>query len=319
MTVRSTILAASVFSLAELVLTGCGAIGDLQPPTLDIPRPVSDLRVIQRGDKVVIDFTIPELTTEGLELRLAKVELKAGDESLETTGMKPGPEHLEMDAARWKGQEVLFRVRLVSHKNRDSGWSEDVALRVIPPLATPAGLRADAVPEGVRLTWTGPDEPAGVGFRVRRRTGTEAVAELATVRGREWTDTDTQYGTDYEYTLQTVVADGSVRAQSAVIPAVQITPTDRFPPSVPKGLSAIAGSASFELAWDPSPAADLRGYVVYRSSGDQPWQKVSELTPVPSYSDRDVKPGASYRYAVSAVDSSANESDRSAAIEVTLP
>ncbi len=320
--------------LASLALIGCGAIGDLQPPTLDIPRPVTDLRAVQRGDKVVVDFTIPELTTEGLALRLTRVDLRAAPytqspfdaeawaaraEALDTAGVKPGPAHLELDYGRWKGQEVFFRVRLFSHKNRDSGWSGFVSLRVIPPLETPSGLKAEAVASGVHLSWTGPSEPSGVNFRIQRRAGKEAFGEVATARGHEWLDPDTQYGNAYEYTLQAVVIDGSVHAESAVSPPVQITPVDRFPPSVPKGLTVIGGSASFELAWDPSPEADLQGYDVYRSSGDQPWQRVAELIAAPSYSDRDVKPGVAYRYAVSSVDRSGNESKRSPAIGVSLP
>jgi hypothetical protein len=305
--------------LATLALAGCGAIGDLQPPTLDIPRPVTDLRAVEQVDKVLINFTIPELTTEGTALRLAKVELKAGEELLDTAGMKPGPAHLELEAARWTGQEVSFRVRLFSHKGRDSGWSEPAALKVVPPLETPSGFRAEAVAEGVRLAWTGPREPAEVTFRIRRGTAKGAAAEVATVRGRGWVDTDTRFGETYEYSLQAVILADPVRAEGAASPPLQITPIDRFPPAVPKGLTGMAASSSIELSWDPNGESDLRGYNVYRASGDQAWQRVAEAAAVPSYSDRDVKPSIVYRYAVSSVDLSGNESDRSETVEVMVP
>jgi hypothetical protein len=297
--------------LACLALAGCGAIGDLQPPTLDIPQPVADLRAIQQGDKIAIDFTIPELTTEGTALRLAKVELSAGQELLDTAGMKPGPAHLDLEVDRWKGQEVIFRVRLFSHKGRDSGWSEQVPLRVIPPLATPGGLKAETVASGVRLSWEGQPDSS---FRVRR--GGEVVADVS---GHEWVDTTAQFGQKYEYSLQAVVMSDPVRAESEISPAVAITPQDRFPPAVPKGLNGMAASSSIELAWDPNGESDLGGYNVYRTSGEQAWQRVAERTAAPSYSDRDVKPATAYRYAVAAVDLSGNESERTAPIEVTLP
>ena len=146
--------------LAVLGLAGCGAIGDLRPPTLDIPRRVTDLRVTERADKLLVDFTIPELTTEDLPLKLARVELRAGPytqspfdaeawasqaQSLDTSGMKPGPAHVEMDAGRWTGQELFFRVRLFSQKGKDSGWSDFATIRVIPPLSPPSSLRASPV------------------------------------------------------------------------------------------------------------------------------------------------------------------------------
>ncbi|HSV94027.1 MAG TPA: hypothetical protein VLH81_13165 [Desulfobacterales bacterium] len=297
--------------LATLVLAGCGAIGDLQPPTLDIPLPVTDLRVVERGEKVVIEFTIPELTTEGLALRLARVDLEAGSEALDTTGMKPGPVRLEVAADRWQGKDVPFRVRLVGRKGRDNGWSEPVVLRVVAPLATPSGLKAEAVPSGVKLTWDG---SADVSYRVRRNG--EIVT---TATGREWVDSAARFGEKYEYSLQAAVVSGPVRAESEISPAVAITPEDRFPPAVPKGLTSMVASSSIELAWEPCGESDLGGYSVYRASGGQEFRRVAERVAAPSYSDRDVKPSVIYRYTVSSVDLSGNESERSAPVEAALP
>ncbi len=320
--------------LACVSLAGCGTIGDLRPPTLDIPRKVTDLRVVERADKIVIDFTIPALTTEDLPLKLAKVDLRAGPyaqspfdaeawaaraQSLDTAGLKPGPANLQMDAAPWKGQELFFRVRLFSHKGRDSGWSEFAALSVIPPLETPLGLKAEAVAQGVRLSWAGPEGPAGVSFRIRRGAGKQAPAEVATVSGREWVDTGARFGETYAYTLQAVVKTGATWAESEVSQPVTVTPVDRFPPAVPQGLTGLAGSASIELTWDPNAEADLRGYYVYRSSGAGAWTRLGDVVETPSYSDREVKPGMAYRYAVSSVDQSGNESQRSSAVEVSMP
>ncbi len=297
--------------LAALALAGCGAIGDLQPPTLDIPLPVTDLSVIERGEKVVVEFTIPELTTEGLALRLARVDLEAGSEALDTTGMKPGPVRLEVAAARWRGREVPFRVRLVSRKGRDSGWSKPVVLRVVAPLATPSGLKAEAVSSGVKLVWEGSPD---LSYRIRRNG--EIVATTA---GREWVDGAARFGERYEYSLQAAVMSDPVRAESEISPGVAITPEDRFPPAVPKRLTGMAASSSIELAWEPCGEADLAGYNVYRATGGQEFRRVAERATAPSYSDRDVKPSVPYRYAVSAVDLSGNESQRSAPVEVSLP
>jgi hypothetical protein len=320
--------------LAALGLAGCGAIGDLQPPTLDIPRKVTGLRVLERADKIVLEFTIPELTTEGLALKLAKVDCRVGPytqspfdaeawasraQALDTAGLKPGPARLEMDAGRWTGQELFFRVRLFSQKGKDSGWSDFATLRVIPPLSPPSDLHAESTAKGVSLSWTDLSGPPGLVFRIFRSAGTQPAAEVATASTHEWLDVDTRYGETYEYSVQAALKTGASWAESKISQPVSITPVDRFPPSVPQGLTGLAASSSIELAWDPDREPDLHGYYVYRSSGAGAWVRIAGVIETPSYSDRDVKPGTVYRYAVSAVDQIGNESERSKPIEVTMP
>jgi fibronectin type 3 domain-containing protein len=48
-------------------------------------------------------------------------------------------------------------------------------------------------------------------------------------------------------------------------------------------------------------------------------EKIADVSVVPSYSDRKVEHGKTYRYAVAAVDQAGNESPRSAAIDVAMP
>ena len=58
---------------------------------------------------------------------------------------------------------------------------------------------------------------------------------------------------------------------------------------------------------------------IYRGEGDATLEKIADVSVVPSYSDRKVEHGKSYRYQISAVDQSGNESPRSAPIEVAMP
>ncbi len=74
-----TRLAAAAIALLTGLLAGCGYVGDPLPPALNIPKPVEDLRVVQVGDKLLVDFTIPLQTTEGLPVRdLGPIELRIG-------------------------------------------------------------------------------------------------------------------------------------------------------------------------------------------------------------------------------------------------
>jgi len=77
--------------------------------------------------------------------------------------------------------------------------------------------------------------------------------------------------------------------------------TDTTPPDVITNLRLNkAEPNSIELVWDPSPATDLKEYLVERDG------KRIATTPVPSYSDTGLKPGSQYSYSISGVDTSCN-------------
>src|SRR4029077_3163281 len=40
-------------------LCGCGSPGVPLPPSLDLPKPVTDLRAVRKGDKVYLMWTVP--------------------------------------------------------------------------------------------------------------------------------------------------------------------------------------------------------------------------------------------------------------------
>lgn len=317
------------------LLASCGYVGDPQPPALKIPAKVQDLAVKQVEDRIQIRFTVPELTLDGVVLRRGKVDLRAGPyaatpfdaeawaaqaKALETGEFKAGLYELEIPAAGWSGQEVLFRVRLLNERGRAGDWSDFVTLHVVAPLERPSGVKAEAVPEGVRVSWEGPRQPIGLVYRILRRTGGQPeAAEVAAVNGSEWTDRATRYGETYSYTVIAALETGNARAQSAPSETVTIVPADRFPPEVPRGLTALAAPASIELSWDPNNEPDLGGYYVYRSAGGGDWTRIAGPITAAHYSDKEAQSGTRYRYAVSAVDQVGNESERSGAVEAALP
>ena len=47
-----------------LGLVGCAAMGPPRPPSLELPKPPTDLRAARKGDRVVLTWTVPTLTTD---------------------------------------------------------------------------------------------------------------------------------------------------------------------------------------------------------------------------------------------------------------
>jgi hypothetical protein len=106
---------------------------------------------------------------------------------------------------------------------------------------------------------------------------------------------------------------------------IRVDAADIFPPDVPSGLVAVAtqtaAEISIDLSWKANTDADLAGYLVYRRESDGPWQRISPAEPIvgPAFHDARVRPGQSYRYAVTAIDLTGHESGRSAEAEETAP
>src|SRR6185312_5469660 len=114
------------------------------------------------------------------------------------------------------------------------------------------------------------------------------------------------------------------RVENAKISAIEIIPTDgpdTTAPAAVTGVSATAGTSGITIAWSASPAADLAGYNVYRStSPGGTYTKVNTaLLTGTSFNDPAAPQGAASYYQVKAVDNSNNESAASATVNATRP
>lgn len=315
-----------VYLAAAALLAGCGYSGAPMAPTLDLPQRVMDLAVAERGDKILAQFTLPALTTEGLPLKSVRsVELRVGvapnpwNQNVWAAGAKrydvpatgPGPLKSEVPAREWIGKTVIIAVRATGPKGKTSDWSIVRNLPIDPPLATPSDLKVQNSPEGVSITWHGP-APKYVLFRA---VGDEPPALLGDTDKQEWLDSTTEFGTRYQYYVQ--AAAGELQ-QSDVAGPQEITPVDEFPPSVPAGLTAELGTNTVELSWERNTDPRFQGYNIYRSTDGGPFEKIAPLIAAPTYSDHAVQVGKRYRYTVTAVGVNGKESAQSAPFEITM-
>ena len=316
-----------MLAAAALLTTGCGYVGAPLTPLANVPAPVTGLDAVQRGSAIIVHFTVPTKTTENVDIvKPLKIDLRIGTANQpfreEEWASRATPEAdvrvnqglatCQIPTAQWTGKDAVIGARVVGANGKPSGWSTFQTLPVVAAPEVPGNLRLEDTANGVRVSWTA----RGGHFRVLRRTGSEeAWAVAATVDAREWTDTGIEYGKTYSYLIQTLVDVGDRKtAESDLSQPQEITPKDVFPPAVPTGLRADAAPTSIELSWDRNTETDLASYSVFRAVGDGPFEKIAEGSQIPSYSDRAVEHGKTYRYAVSAFDKAGNESARSAAV-----
>jgi hypothetical protein len=214
----------------------------------------------------------------------------------------------------------------------ETARSEFSNLSIIVPLPVaqaPAGLVATPKPEGVILTWQEPkrsvrgeEAPIISGYRIFRTAPGATVDEFsvpintAPVRGTTYTDAPA-YG-EHEYRVAAVASEGPPLLQSDASAPARVTFRDLVAPPPTATVTALIEPKAVRLVWEPVEAIDLAGYKVYRSEGVGHVNVrdigtiplTNELLTATTYVDLGPNLGIAYRYAVTAIDKSGNESAR---------
>jgi fibronectin type 3 domain-containing protein len=307
---RRTFTAAIAVAVCAL-LYGCGTIGEPLYPSLNIPVRIADLHVVEHGNVLIIDFTIPAITTDGVAVKnIQSVELRVGDKVVAVNRSEPGPVHVTTPV-EGLGTGAVVHARVINSKGRASEWSNAVTIAIVPPVAPPSHVSAEGVLEGVKLTWSAPGSKH---FRIFRRAPDEKDSQqIGESDAPEYVDKTSAYGHTYVYSVQAV--NGTAESDATTGGAFESK--DIFPPAVPSGLTISPGVNTIELAWDRNTEPDFKGYRVYRSVGDAPFERIADMIEGPSFSDKNVEAGKHYRYTVSAVDQLGNESNPTAPAEIT--
>jgi hypothetical protein len=328
---------------AFLLTPGCGYIAGTLAPLANVPAPPQDLAATQRGANIIAHFVVPSLTTEMIPIKGAlDLDLRAGPGPAPwnlsvwlATARRIAPDHLTtippakpnlsqgqvaeylFSASAWTGKDIVIAARVLGENGKASNWSALVTMPVIAPLPKPTDLKATPMANGIQLTWRGPGDHFHV---LRRETGAGAFVELGVTTAPEYPDKTAEYGKGYTYvTMAFTEVAPHQEAQSDLSDEVSIPLyEDKFPPAAPAAVHAIASTASIELSWDANTEPDLAGYRVYRSTDGGASEKIADVNELPAYSDRAVEHGKTYRYAITAIDKSGNESERSAPVEGQL-
>lgn len=208
------------------------------------------------------------------------------------TGTDPGPSDVALKSFSDLGLPNIDCVEIIG------------ILPLEPPVA-PTGLLAAAVSDGrINLSWTVTSNAASYNIKRSNQSG-GPYSLIANLTGAGFSDTGLSESTTYYYVVSAVNSAGE-SADSSQVSATTVG----VPPAAPAGLAASPADGLVALTWDAGIEDDLAGYNVYRSTvpaGGYVLQNGSLLTS-PEFADNAVVNGMTYYYAVTAVDTRANES-----------
>jgi hypothetical protein len=194
-----------------LLLAGCAQTGPPLPPSLELPKPPTDLRFSRKGDHVTLTWSEPTRTTDRQSVRYLGPTLvcRSLEPEITTCGnpaaILPAPSSVSA-APRKSGLprpapqsytdtlppamqqqdpsvEVTYAVEALNRNARGAGLSNRVRVSAVATLPPPSDLAAELTGDGVVLTWTSAGESHTPDiqhrYRIYRRdesSGKDAIA-----------------------------------------------------------------------------------------------------------------------------------------------
>jgi chitodextrinase len=206
------------------------------------------------------------------------------------------------------GTTYTYAVRALDAAGNLGDASSIVVAADFTAPAAPASLSAAWVggPSRVELTW--PAATDNVGVVAYEVTRDDSV--LGTTTSTAFTDPSVAASTSYSYSVVAIDGGGN---RSEPVAASVTTPADIVPPSRPGGLRAKAAGSPrrVKLSWSASTDdVGVTGYRVYRDGA------AIATVGTPAYTDFTVAGSTKYRYSVSALDATDNESALSSPVSV---
>ncbi len=192
-----------------LLLASCAQLGPPLPPSLELPKPPTDLRASRKGNHVTLAWSQPTLTTDRqsvryigptlvclcLEYEMTECGSPAASLPAPSAAVhKPDSAHPAAETytgtlpAAMQPQdpsaEITYAVEVLNRNARGAGLSNRVHVPAVATLPPPTDLAAELTGDGVVLTWTSAGESQNVPniqyrYRIYRRdesSGKDAIA-----------------------------------------------------------------------------------------------------------------------------------------------
>ncbi|HWZ75835.1 MAG TPA: hypothetical protein VNX87_04815 [Candidatus Sulfotelmatobacter sp.] len=261
---------------ATLMLAACATIGPPQPPSLELPKPPTDLRASRKGDRVNLTWTIPTMTTDRETVRspgptlvcrgpgeLSSCDTPVGKITTPISPPKaaaPKPQASYTDALSSQLESddpsafITYAVQVVNRDGRAAGLSNRVHVPLARTLPPPRDFRVRVAKEGVVLNWMGgiiavPPADVQYVYRVYRRAegSSDRVMAGEAPAGVETSftmiDANIEWQRTYYYYAEAVTLihrnSSQLEIEGDDLQEIKVFADDVFPPTVPAALQAV--------------------------------------------------------------------------------
>ena len=271
------------------LLSGCAQTGPPLPPSLELPKPPSDLRAVRKGNRVTLSWSVPTRTTDRQTVRSLGPTRICRSLDAEATecgvpvGELPSPPSAQPSGSTQAQSQVFtdtlpgsihqgnptgdvtYAVEVLNLDNRSAGLSNRVTIPAMPTLPPPADFRAELTASGVAFNWTAaletvPHTGIEYHYRIYRRdensgkdtiVGESSVTEPASALSP---DVAFEWEKTYLYRITSLstklVNGGDVQVEGDDSPSIRIIAHDVFPPAVPSGVQAVYSGEGQKLFVD---------------------------------------------------------------------
>lgn len=282
-----------ILLILVLAIAGCGKSGPPTPPVPIIPKETTDLEAIQRGPKLVLEWTYPAYTTTGMSLPgIKKIVVLRAEETL------PKGESSESTTA---AQSADIAATTTARKAPAATTTDATSAKDVAGSAEPPGF--DETPVLV------PKQFEKIAVIVGEIAGRDlpGFVEGARILFTERPPIRTTGGGPIRYTYAVITVGN--RGRSALSNLATIVPEDA--PLPPSRLSAKPTPPAVVLTWTAptksilgGAAGPVVGYNIYRlppvGASKEPLDPVNSK-PIEATEFKDRPAYGTYRYAVTAV------------------
>ncbi len=229
--------------LATTATIGCANPGPPLPPSLELPKAVSDLHATRKGDKVYLAWTVPTRTVDQQTIRHMGPTRICRSAASAITGCSQGIAEISplqfpvtLPAKKKKNEPppkveasytdtlppnlqeqeasavVTFAVEVFNSHARTAGLSNQVQVPAVPALAALANFQAQITAGGVVLNWEALPEPPSVPglsyairfYRHQEGGKADAFAGEVPIDTTTFTDHGFEWEKTYEYRANAV-------------------------------------------------------------------------------------------------------------------
>jgi hypothetical protein len=232
--------------LVTVGMTACANPGPPLPPSLELPKPVTDLHATRKGDKVYLSWSVPALTIDRQSVRhMGPTRIcRSTDPEIKECSNVVGelsPQAPPSPPPKKKSKEkppkvetsftdnlppsillpnpaavITYAVSVYNSHDRTGGLSNQVQVPGVATQPAPQNFQAQVTAGGVILTWdavAAPSETAGLTYviRIYRRPAdgkTDAIAGEVPLDTSTFTDHGFEWENNYLYraTVVTMIA-----------------------------------------------------------------------------------------------------------------